>query len=789
MAIKKISKKRTSSKKLKNKDISKKSIKKSKKNILKKSVDLILKFLKNITDEEYITDITYGRISRAIISIIKVFIASFRKFIDDDCMTKATAITYTTLVSLIPTLMVIMTVVSMFMYKGVEAQKDEIFDQITRFLAEYNLQRLNITPLLNAISGLLDNSKRIGGIGAVVLIFSATAILRTIEQALNKIWKIKKQRPFFNKFIYYWAALTLGPLMLFVGTTLATQLSASFSEPDYNALLQNNGKYWIVGSKATAGYKISPLAPLIPVSLSTIDFENQRNYNFSHDDGEFIIDNTIIIDENLFKKYSFNDINIIGSQIIICGDNGILLSSTNYGASWKITKLSFFNLRKIHMFDSSRGIILSDQGTLLKTDDGGINWNLLSIPNISSNLHDVAFNDNYGIVVADNGFILESFDGGDSWIAMQLNKARLQNDFVALNAVAIKGSSILIAGSGGMILKSEDRGKTFSSRHYKNDDYSAVFLEDNSNYYIASRKGKLIYTQDDGANFEILLKNSKKINTIIASSDQIILSGKTGLLLFTNDKGFNWSGNLNRSILFYLLNFVAPFAVIWVLFLLMYLVMPNTRIPFHAASIGASFTSAVWVGFIYIFIIYIKSFANGTFAIYGALAAFPLTLLLIYASNNIMLFGAEIAYTLMYPTTYRNLKRKIAIRDYIQVINGVKILYYIFNKFESGKGGSDHQEILKLCSNNITETDYYIDLFKSKKLILMTDNSYIPATASVNIQIATIVEMIHNFTFDSSSAHNDPVKRHLGSKFKKMSQSFNTILGKQTLADLINDKG
>ena len=153
-----------------------------------------------------------------------------------------------------------------------------------------------------------------------------------------------------------------------------------------------------------------------------------------------------------------------------------------------------------------------------------------------------------------------------------------------------------------------------------------------------------------------------------------------------------------------------------------------------------------------------------------------------------MLFGAEIAYTLMYPTTYRNLKRKIAIRDYIQVINGVKILYYIYNKFESGKGGSDHQEILKLCSNNITETDYFIDLFKSKKLILMTDNSYIPSTASVNIQIATIVGMIHNFTFESSSTHNDPVKRHLGSKFKKIYQSFNTILGKQTLADLIKDK-
>ncbi|MDA3900846.1 MAG: YihY family inner membrane protein [Spirochaetes bacterium] len=747
---------------------------------------LIVTFFKNATDEEYLTDITYGRVSRSIISTIKVFIASGRKFMEDDCLTKATAITYTTLISLIPTLTVVLTFISIF--KGVGAQKEEIFDQITRFLAEYNLQRLNITPILDAISGLLDNAKSIGGVGAIVLIFTATAVLRTTEKSLNSIWKIKKSRPIFVKFIYYWSALTLGPLMLFAGATLATQLSASFTEPDYNVIYKYDNKFWVAGSKATIGYRSTPLGELTPIPISSIDFENQRIYSYHEEVGDFVADNTNLMNEIQFENSTFNDIVITSSQLIVIGNNGIILRSDNKGISWKLDKFSFFNLRKIHMFDDLSGIILSDQGTLLRTDDGCLSWNLIEIPEVNVNLHDIEFVGSYGIIVGNDGYILESFDNGNSWIAKQLNKARSQNNYLSLNSVDMFGNFIIIAGDEGLILKSENRGKTFTTRKFRDDHYSAVIIENKTNYYVGTQKGKLIYTDDDGVTWQTLLKSSKKINSMITTSNRIILAGKTGMILYTDDHGFNWNGDQGKSILLYILNFVAPFAVIWLLFLLMYLVMPNTRIPFRAAALGASFTGSVWVAFIYLFIIYVKSFANGTFAIYGALAAFPLLLLLIYASNNIVLFGAEVAYTLMYPTTYKNLKRKIAIRDYIQVINGVRILYLIYNKFESGKGGTDHQEILKLCGNNITETDFYIDLFKEKQLLLMTDNVYTPATASSNIIISDIVAIIHNFTFETTAAQSDPVKKNLGSKFKKISESFRSILGKQTLKDIINEK-
>ena len=154
-----------------------------------------------------------------IFHFFNIFIVSGKKFNEDECSTKSSAIAYTTLVSLIPTLTVVVT----FVFARVGMQKEQLFQKITRFLTEQNLERLNVEPFFDAISGLLDNAAGIGVIGAAVTVFSATALLRTIESSLNRIFKVKRQRSIFLRVIYFWAALTLGPIIVITGSTLATE--------------------------------------------------------------------------------------------------------------------------------------------------------------------------------------------------------------------------------------------------------------------------------------------------------------------------------------------------------------------------------------------------------------------------------------------------------------------------------------------------------------------------------------------------------------------------------------
>ena len=83
----------------------------------------------------------FNKIGGKFLNAIRVFIAASRKFLIDDCYTKASSIAYTTIVSLIPTLTVALTIYSIF--SGVGDKKDDLFRSISQFMQNHNI-KLNI---------------------------------------------------------------------------------------------------------------------------------------------------------------------------------------------------------------------------------------------------------------------------------------------------------------------------------------------------------------------------------------------------------------------------------------------------------------------------------------------------------------------------------------------------------------------------------------------------------------------------------------------------------------------
>ena len=259
----------------------------------------------------------------------------------------------------------------------------------------------------------------------------------------------------------------------------------------------------------------------------------------------------------------------------------------------------------------------------------------------------------------------------------------------------------------------------------------------------------------------------------------------------SGDEGKTWSGVKRKSFLSFLLNFLAPFGFIWILFLMIYMVLPNTKIPFKPAAIGAAFTSSVWVVFILLFNFYIKFFAKGTLAIYGALAAFPLFLLLIYASTLIILYGAELSYILMHPHLYLDLKNgsKISEKIKIYVYNGISILYQIYKQFEDGKGAVSYNDLLNMNSNIENELEAYLILFKKEGLILETEEDfYIPTNSSKNIILSDLFDVIQNTSLAIPGvSQNDVLKKYLQDIFTKIKNSQNEYLGSISLNDVIKN--
>lgn len=719
-----------------------------------------------------------------IANILKVFIASTKKFLEDDCLTKASAIAYTTIVSLVPTLTVALTFYSIF--SGVGGKKDELFSRVSVFMLEHNI-KLNIDPVFAAISGLIDNAGKIGGIGAVVMIFSATAMLRSLENSLNSIWRIKIQRPMVQKIIYYWAVLTLGPVMLISAMTVATMLSDVFSSPAYNsAAITGDHAVWVVGSRAKILHSAGENLKFSELSEEAIDFDNQKVYEFDDASRSFrAVD--FRVEPLEFHKTKFTAVQFVNNRGWITGNGGIILSTENRGKTWNLQRWGTFNLNDLVMLNENHGFAVGDSGILLETSDGGKSWTAWGRGELTSNLNTISFRGDTGIIAANRGTILVTTDGGKNWDSRELAAARKHNQTLDLNqAVFNSGDTVWLAGDGGLIVYSADGGRNWESRKFRDNDYYAGYFQSEKSGFIAGEKGRVLYTVNGGETWSETRIPTSRVNKLLVSGNSLWAIGDAGLVMKSTDNGKTWNGLKGRRGMAFV-SFLAPFVFIWLLFLLAYMWLPNTKVPFREASLGAAFTAAVWVIFLLLFIVYVKSFASGTFAVYGALASIPLFLLIVYASCVIILYGAEVSYTLMYPSTYRDLAAAPATGKSIHVFYGVSVLHHVYDRFEKGKGASYFKDIVNVCGYSIPEAEFFIKLFMDKNLVMRReDNGLIPANSSANIRLSEVIDLIHSVSLDiPPSPKGLPLRDYMKKLFRDIDTGRGKVVGTTTLENLI----
>ncbi len=95
------------------------------------------------------------------------------------------------------------------------------------------------------------------------------------------------------------------------------------------------------------------------------------------------------------------------------------------------------------------------------------------------------------------------------------------------------------------------------------------------------------------------------------------------------------------SVIFFLLNLL-PYLSMWILLMMLYLVMPNTRVPVYSGIVGGIVAGTIFQVVQWVYIKFQIGVANYG-AIYGSFAALPLFLVWLQLSWTIVLFGAEIA--------------------------------------------------------------------------------------------------------------------------------------------------
>jgi membrane protein len=149
---------------------------------------------------------------------LRILSLAVQGFNEDKCLTKASALTYYTLFSIVPVLALVFAIAKGF---GFDAN---LKAQLSAKYSEYG------SVLSNAFiyaDSLLATTKGgiIAGFGIVLLLWSVLKLLMNIETSFNEIWEIKRGRTWVRKITDYLTIMLVSPLFLIIagGLTVAIQ--------------------------------------------------------------------------------------------------------------------------------------------------------------------------------------------------------------------------------------------------------------------------------------------------------------------------------------------------------------------------------------------------------------------------------------------------------------------------------------------------------------------------------------------------------------------------------------
>ena len=142
---------------------------------------------------------------------------------------------------------------------------------------------------------------------------------------------------------------------------------------------------------------------------------------------------------------------------IAVGDIGTVIRTTDGGSQWNLISSNTQNrLYSVQFPSNNIGYAVGVNGTVIKTTDGGGNW-IVKTQAIADTLRCVWFtDDNSGFVVSRNGTILKTTNGGDNWQSKP--SGTTQN----LNAICFENNNIgYAAGNNNILLKTTNNGETW----------------------------------------------------------------------------------------------------------------------------------------------------------------------------------------------------------------------------------------------------------------------------------------------------------------------------------------
>ncbi|WP_436516056.1 YihY/virulence factor BrkB family protein [Ekhidna sp. To15] len=148
---------------------------------------------------------------RFLFGFIRVWVIAIKEFNHDKCAEKASALTYFSMLSLVPVIAMMVAIANAF---GVRELMER---ELAKYLSGQEEVLAQVLPYADKM--LSGSSGGIVGFSIVFLIYTVIRLLMNIEAAFNDMWDIKKNRRWERKISDYVAVILLGPVLLIVASS------------------------------------------------------------------------------------------------------------------------------------------------------------------------------------------------------------------------------------------------------------------------------------------------------------------------------------------------------------------------------------------------------------------------------------------------------------------------------------------------------------------------------------------------------------------------------------------
>jgi len=223
-----------------------------------------------------------------------------------------------------------------------------------------------------------------------------------------------------------------------------------------------------------------------------------------------------------------------------CGEEGTVIKTVNGGKSWIfLSDSSSINFYDIKFISPQKGFIVGSNGTILSTTDEGNNWHKVNYKSPAS-LFKICFlkNTTVGFIVGANGTILKTYDNGVHWLQIP---APSKEVFYSISFADANNGYVV--GKNGIILKSPDQGNTWIEDNKLNNQYiKDIYFINNKIGILAGGNGEIARTSDGGKDWEIIpTKIASGLYSVnFLNQDTGIILGGNGEILISKDSGKTW---------------------------------------------------------------------------------------------------------------------------------------------------------------------------------------------------------------------------------------------------------